>query len=363
VAAPSVLIVTNSHDRRESTDALRRIAAALSEQHHAKVAVFLLRASWGNVTDWPGARVVDDLRTWFPAALAEKVISPTAAGRIRGARLRWWLHQADPDVVVLDDGLGLRVVERLARPPIFVSRLNRDEPTGGHYESSSLDHPDLVIAPVDMELDTEAPVLREHPFRDLGGAAKFAHRETRNGTRRRLGVPDDAVVVAGWGSDGWLDGPDLFIRALWALEAHHGVAAHGLWLGSEVREEVRRLHDEAVRCGLEGRYHLLPYRGQGDTPVDALCADVVFLPTREALLREHLMASIVSGLAVVTFRAADIEDDAVWAVDDLSVEGAAERIVDALEEDRAERSRLALRDVDVALWCGQFLDALDRLRS
>jgi hypothetical protein len=176
-------------------------------------------------------------------------------------------------------------------------------------------------------------------------------------------VPDDAVVVAGWGSDGWLDGPDLFIRALWALEAHHGVAAHGLWLGSEVREEVRRLHDEAVRCGLEGRYHLLPYRGQGDTPVDALCADVVFLPTREALLREHLMASIVSGLAVVTFRAADIEDDAVWAVDDLSVEGAAERIVDALEEDRAERSRLALRDVDVALWCGQFLDALDRLRS
>src|SRR5690606_20285888 len=136
---------------------------------------------------------------------------------------------------------------------------------------------------------------------------------------RRLGLPEAEPVIAGWGGDGWLDGPDLFIRTLWALGDRHGVPAHGVWFGTDQPDEAQRLRDEAARCGLADRYHLLPYDGHGDTPAAALCADVALLPSREALLREHLMAAIVSGMIVVAFEACDIDDPAVWTGPDLDV--------------------------------------------
>jgi hypothetical protein len=365
VAPPSVLIVTNSHDRRDSTEALRRIADTLEQQHGAKVSVFLLRPFWGNPAHWPGARTVDDLRTWIPAALLERLVSPTLAGRLRGLRLRWWLRQAEPDVVILDDALGWRVVENLRPRPVVINRLNRERPRDADYEPGTFERPDLVVAAVDLEIDLPdtTPIVREHPFRDLAAAARYTEPDARAEIRRRLGVPDDAVLVCGWGSDGWLDGPDLFVRVLWALEDRHGVRAHGVWFGTEQADEVRRLEEEADRCGIADRYQLLPYHGQGEVPTDALCADVLCLPTREPLLRDHLMVAIASGLVLVTFAAADLEDPSVRMVDDLDVDAAAEEIIGALALDRSELAARVLAQLDPVHWTRRLLDDVSRMRG
>lgn len=381
MATPSLLVVTNSYDERASTKALRLVTDSLRAEHGADVTVLLLRRHvsepvrtatatfLGRPATWPGARVVDDLRRWIPAAVAERLGAGGLAHRLRGLRLRWWIRRAAPDAVLLDDGLGHRVIEHLRRKPVLIVRLNEEEPPLGSLESEVTEVADLVVAAVGIEPRRLAghraratPVLYEHRFRELGTMPSLARTDTRESTRTRLGLPLDAVVVSGWGGDGWLDGPDLFVRTLWALHDRHGLEAHGIWFGSQQPEEVRRLTDEAQRCGLGDRYHLAPYEGIGLAPGDATCADVVVLPTRDALLREHLLAPIVCGLTIVTFDAADLDDPAVVSAADLDIDELASLAASALKEDRVERSRAALADVDVDRWTGRLLSAVTQFR-
>lgn len=354
--ARSVLIVTSSDDRRDSTAALRLIADTLG-RHGVKVTVFLLRRDASDPTGWPGAIVVDDLRTWEPAARVEQLTSPAVAGRLRGARLRWWLRQADPDIAILDDGLGVRVIEPLRRRPVVVARLNAEEPADRHLRERSVRDPDLVVAPVGMEVDSPAPVLREPRFQrvDRDEASDPAGRRL---LRRQLGIPEDAVVVGGWGNDGWLDGPDLFIRCLWALEHRHGIAAHGLWSGDERPDEVERFEEEAKRCGLEGRYHHRPYDLLGETPVEALGADVVLLPSRAPLVPDHVTLAVDSGLTVVTSTAAELDGEGIEVVEHLDLDGAAARLAAALAAPRPRQTPAEVFDLDADRWTRRLLDAL-----
>lgn len=357
--AQSILIITNAYDLRDSTAVLRRIASTLAGFDDTRVDVFLLRHSTTNPLEWPRARVVDDLRTWWPAALIDG-LAPTVAGRLRGLRLRWWLHQIDPDVVLLDDGLGARVIEHLTPRPFVVSRVNLDRPTGAFGEPDSVAESDLVIAPPDVTVPDSLPVLREHRFRSFSDAVRAADGDVRRATRQRLGLAEDAVVLSGWGTDGWLDGPDLFVRVLWALREHHGIDAHGIWFGTDQPAEMRRLREEAERCGVDDRYHQFPYHGHGEVPLDALSADVVVLPTREALLHDHIVPAAVAGLVTVTFHVADVDDRWIWSVDDLDIDAAAVEVVRALEGDRAERSRKVMLEVDMAVWSRHLLDLASR---
>lgn len=350
------MIVTNSNDDRSSTAALREIAAALDRDPDVQLSVFLLRRRGAGNDTWPSERVVDDLRRWWPAVVADRILSPTVAGRLRGMRLRWWLHRADPDVVILDDGLGHRVIEHLRRRPVVVNRCNIDPPPGALDDTVPYDDPDLVIAPAGALVDRSTPVVREHRFWRSGAAARLADDRIRRDLRRRLGVAEDAVLVTGWGADGWLDGPDLFVRALWALEHRHEVAASGLWFGSQIPAEVRQLRSEADRCGIGDRFDVRPYDGDGEAPLDALCGDVVLLPTREALLVDHVMPASISGLRTVTFEVARIDDERVILVPDLDIEAAATALLAALDGDRVARSRALLDEVDVTTWSRHLID-------
>lgn len=358
----SVLIVTNSYDERESTAALRRIARAMESTDGMRTSVFLLRHSANGRRTWPGARVVDDLRRWLPATLVSTV-SEVAAGRIRGLRLRVWLRTADPDVVILDDGLGARVIEHLRRRPVIVSRINAGTPSIVEDEPGPITGPDLVVAPAGTVLDTTAPVLRECDDGDFSAEAAYVDAAVRAQTRRRIDVPEGATVISGWGADGWLDGPDVFVRIVWALRERHGIDAHGLWFGSQLPDETRRLHEEAERCGLTGRYHIRPYDGLGETPLDALCSDVVVLPTREALLAKHLQSASASGLIVVTFSVAETADARIWAVPDLDVDAAAAAAARALEGDRADRSRTVMLETDTLTWVRHLVEVAGRSRT
>lgn len=359
----SVLVITNSNDRRDSTSALRRITRALAEVDDTSVAVFFLRPQTEANAPWPGSRVVDDLRTWWPAALIERFVSANLAGRIRGLRLRLWLRQVDPDVVILDDGLGFRVVEHLRRPAAIINRLNLEAPLGTHDYDGMYPTPTVVVAPPGLTVETPVPVIREHGLRSFGDNARFAETDVRRAARSQLGLPEEATLIAGWGADGWLDGPDLFVRTLWALRERHGIDAHGVWLGNEQPEAIRRLEEEAARCGVADRFHHLPYDGHGEMPAEALFGDVVLLPTRASLLPEHLMPASVSGLIVVTFEAAVVEDDHVWCVEDLDVDAAAAAVARGLGRDRLALSHSMMLQVDLGTWTRHLLDvALQRRR-
>ena len=262
---------------------------------------------------------------------------------LRGRRLRRWLKQTDPTVVVLDDGLGTRVIDSLRPAPRLAVRINEAPPDDIDKERPPATAADLTIVPSNRtalptgqtgtrSIEQPLPAQRSRAAGRLAGPREVAE------VRRRHDLPEDAPLVVGWGDDGWLDGPDVFVRVLWALEHRHGVAAHGAWFGlSADPHEIDRLHQEAERCGVGARFHHRP----ADTTESRLCGDAAFLPYRSATSLDDLLEVACSGSLVVAFEAAGAADRLILAVPDLDVERAAAEIASGLGHDREHRSTRA----------------------
>jgi hypothetical protein len=185
--------------------------------------------------------------------------------------------------------------------------------------------------------------------------------EERARTRRRLDLPDGPLVV-GWGSDGWVDGPDVFIRALWAL-ARRGSDAHGVWFGLGADpHELDRLASEAVRCGVADRMHFRP----NITREARLCGNAVFNCDRSPGGRtiEQLVEAIIAGSPVVSFPTLEMFDEDIRFVPMLDVEAASVELERLVSPDgiagRPERRRAARVRLDV---CGSFEELFARRRD
>jgi hypothetical protein len=358
-----VLVITAYPDDRESTRQLRRMVTNLESHPGVTTEVWFLRCT-DHQEPWPGARVIDRLRTWAPARALSAVGLDRAAGVLRGARVKAWLRRLDPDVVLLDDGLGDRLTEHAPRPLRRVVRLNPVAPADRAME------PPLGDAPADLLL-THPSVAEPEPSARLRlVGAHLGHRpaairqvdqRARLATRRSLDLPTDCPLVVGWGSDGWLDGPDVFIRTMWALR-RRGVDAHGVWfgLGSDPNE-LERMVSEAERCEVTDRMHFRP-----EITLEArLCGDVALCTDRSGgRSPDEMLEAVVSGLPVVAFPMVDTRDDAVHLVDPLDVEAAADRLATLLDErsepERRERQQAALRRLDL---CGVAADLLGAARA
>ncbi|MFM7068435.1 MAG: hypothetical protein ACKOYM_03140, partial [Actinomycetes bacterium] len=111
-----VLIVAASCDQRRSTAELWYLAESLADLPQVHVATWFLRRAADAPTEsaraWRNERVVDDLRTWFPVRAARAARLERVAGWIAGARLRRWFAQVHPQLVVLDDALGGRILPK-----------------------------------------------------------------------------------------------------------------------------------------------------------------------------------------------------------------------------------------------------------
>lgn len=343
VKATSVLFVTAAPDDRASTHKLERLVSELDRRRDARAALWYLRTSYERPPA-PGTRVVDSLRTWPAAALAKAVGFTRLAAAMQGIRLRVWLRQLQPEVVVLDDGLGLRVVEHMRPRPPTVIRLNAHPPAHLLMEASpvSPETAELVIAPCGLEPPreliarwrTEELLTPEAARR----ARRFADRSAVTQARRAMGLPEDELLIVGWGDDGWLDGPDLFVRTLWALERHHNLRVHGVWLGLvSDPDESARLRAEAEWCGVGQRFHHITH----SDPAGRYCGDAVFLPYRCPTETIDLMVAACSGSSVVVFEAAASHDPLVKRVPALDVEAAAATLASELGGDRARRADAA----------------------
>lgn len=299
----------------------------------------------------PDGWIVDSLRTWMPARVLSAVGLESVAARLRGLSLRIRLARLRPAVVVLDDGMGGRLLGSFSRRPRVVVRINEEPPRDEHLEPVYDGEADALLIrrgspPARADAAGDAFVVHEPPavvlrHQSEADADPLSIDRAARDARRGLDLPEDAPIVVGWGEDGWLDGPDLFVRALWALEHRHGMRAHGVWSGLVSRAEINRLEAEAERCGVGHRFHLLP-------PLDGvlMLGDAVFLPYRSDRpgLDDETATAALSGAPVVCFPFAEPVDAAVTVVPHLDVDAAADALAKAMTQDRAERrSEIARR--------------------
>lgn len=258
---------------------------------------------------WADHVVVDSLRTWWPARLLDLAGAATLAARLRGLRMRWWYRRVDPDAVVLDDGLGARVVPAHAAP-VIIERINE------------LGNPDAEL---------EDPHPRRVQAR-IGAGTALVDTEMFDVTvvdsSRGVRLTDGELpVVVGWGHLTWWNAPDVFARTVWHLERRLGRSVHGVWFSTEVGDEVQTmLTAEAARCDMSSTVEFR--RG---TPPAGWTADAVLLPHRGAPDLSEIVECARRGLAPVSFAHPDGYGELTDTVGYLNLAEAAQRLAEQIE--------------------------------
>lgn len=270
----SVLLITASPDQRRSTHDLEMVAQALGRRSDARVGLWYLRH--GDRSPVEDSWTVDELRTWQPAATLDRLGARLPAGLLRGRRLRRRLRALDPDVVVLDDGLGARVLDQSTHP-LVLNRVNAVGPA--MYVSEA------VCSTYDGVVDSDpwGPFCGDKPVLELGSMREPGRSNDEEVMslvgRRALGLPQDVHVVAGLASE---LSPDALIEVLQHNRMIRGHEVHGLWLdpcGSPADCSAARA--SALKGGVSGVFHVR----QVDLPDVLPVADVVLLDCESAASR------------------------------------------------------------------------------
>lgn len=177
-----LLVISSNSDAAPATESLRRLVRRLHLGTEVRVSTVMFRAGerhrmWDLSSS--ATIVVDDLRTWLPAQLLDRV-SPWAGGKLRGARLRMQLRKIPrPDVILLDGPEAPSLLPKVSEGTerVLLRERNDAAPTG---------------AP------TEATVAQLLAFGFDGTAARTAALDTRRDSRRiELGLDGFTVVAAG----------------------------------------------------------------------------------------------------------------------------------------------------------------------
>ncbi len=347
-------MITAEPDERFSTGALRRIVREFDARPAVEVTTFFLRSSLRSLDEWGSFRVVDDLRT-HTVSRSLALFGARPSGWFKGRTLRQWLAELDPDVVLLDDGLGERVVRSLSSRPVVVVRPNEELPVTAGLEPPPLSDGDLVLCAT-AEAVESAESLESGYLVEAQRLAALA-APARAATRKRWSVPANEPLLIGWGPDPWLDGTSLFIRTLWYLQHRHETPVHGAWLGlSPGTDAFEELEREVERCGLTGRMH---FHGNDDATT-RLAGDAVYLPHRTESDLGAVVDAIASGNAVVGFAPAVLNDPSFLTVPPLDLDAAAQALAVVLREDPQRRVDRTMR-LDVGRWVSSFIEVVDDL--
>jgi hypothetical protein len=331
--ARNVLVVTMAPGDRPSARSLDYLVDALRRAGDTRVDIWYLHDPDDAAP--PDAKVVDSLRTWKPAAWLAALGLQLVAGRLRGWRLRRWAADLRPDVVVLDDGFGARLLSAIPGRPSIVIRLNDEPAPLVHLESAPRTDGDMLLVSMlvpdgDPSLARAAEVVRMSSHLGTVAMADELRRDVdrdRAAARPRWGVPDEVPVIVGWGDDGWIHGGDLFVRALWHLEHQHGMVVHGVWAEHrDVDVHPGELMAEAERCGVADRLHLVD-----DVESQRWAGDAVFLPYRYPLVETDLMPAAIVAMRVVVFEPVDLHAPWITTVPYLDLDAAAAALAVALD--------------------------------
>ena len=279
----SVLLITESPDLRHSTRDLELAAQALRRRPDVRVGLWYLRH--GDRDPVGHSWVVDDLRTWRPAATLDRLGARLPANLIRGLRLRRRLRVLDPDVVVLDDGLGARVLNESNRQ-LLLTRRNAVGPSSDSLEPPVLRSDAILDSDPWRPPPERVPSLEMGPLRDHAGSNSV--NAMRVG-RRALGLPEDVDVVVAPAS---ASNPELLIGVLRACKNGGRRRVHGLWVDPHCSpSECSAARERASLGGVSDVFHLRQVDLVEALPV----ADIVLMDreSADAHCREGLEPSIV----------------------------------------------------------------------
>lgn len=352
-----MLVISASPDHRSSTATLRDVVAELRRRPEVTTHAWLLRHGTGRT--WDGARVVDDLRADALAETVDRLRIAPVSDFVRGRRLRSWLARAAPDVVLLDDGLGTRLLDHLPGTSATIVRFNPERPTDEHLEPPAATSCDLTIASggtvpaaVAAANTLMLPSLHDHEL-----ALPFVDWEARAMVRRRLGISVDGALIVGWSDDPTPAALRSFVGVLNTVGDGPDQAPNGLWLGGPP-DALRIMEAEAERLSTRIRLH-----HRIATSVDArLCGDATFLPDSSRSTVE-VREALVTGMAVVSHTSCGLKDPSVVVVPSDSNSDAAAALADAMAGGRNQRSAQAIDRYDVRPWVDRFLPVMRHLAS
>jgi hypothetical protein len=356
------LVVTSSPDERRSTAALRSLVGELAQRPGVR------RVDTWFLTDpdaraWDGARVVDGP---FQTPLLRALGGVRVGGlgrRLRGVRRHVWLLAARPDLIVLDDGLAEPLIRRWSRGHVRVHRANPEPPVHVPPDLHQLvGDADLAVIGSGAAAPVTGRAVIEPELFSATGSAAIDPAEQRRRARRALGLSEDATVVIGVGSDGWVDGPELFVRGLWAIGHRHGEEPDAVWIMRHAAiDELEPLQAEAARCGLAERLRFVT----ADPDLDLrLAGDIALLPYRDAADGSEALAFLDREVPVVSFGVWGFEHPLLHVVPHLDLDAAADAVVACLTREPRDHSSASVRLVDpVVAWVDRFLDAVAAARS
>ena len=170
--------------------------------------------------------------------------------------------------------------------------------------------------------------------------------------RRRLGIPDEALVVGGSGTRDWRKGPDLFIQLAQSVGRRDaGMPVHFLWVGgSDQAPYTAALLHDLQRARLDSHVHFV---AKCANPADYFAAFDVFASTsREDPFPLVVLEAANMNKPILCFEDAGgasefVQDDAGFVVPYLDIDGMADRVVELLRSPEL-RQRLGERGAEKA---------------
>jgi glycosyltransferase involved in cell wall biosynthesis len=349
-------------------------------QHDHDVRVLLWRGGplLSELRTLAPVEVVDDLNRWWFARLLQVVGLRAVAARVKGLRLRLSLRLLARGRTVLVVGAEAgRAVGYLGGGGAVVTSL-----PGGRRSLDALSPADraALLARSDGVLVRDEAAVAELAGHDEVPADRLrvvppsmplpAASSSPGGARRRLGIPEDAVVVAGTGTDDWWRAPDPFVVVAWQLRHRRpDLPLHFLWACADDDEDgLWPLRHDVENAGLTERFHLATDPPAAD---DLVAADVLVVATREESLRQVALDVALAARPVVVSAAGDVAaalGEGAVVVPPLDLDGAVEAVL-ALLDDPARAAALALAAHQHLGWARDaaesapqaLLDAVDEL--
>ncbi len=157
-----------------------------------------------------------------------------------------------------------------------------------------------VSQAVEVELVERHGFSPDHIERHPGFVPTDLPSVDGSATRRRLGIPDHAVVIGAGGVLDWRKAPDIFVRVVEETAARASTEVHGLWLGggpgSPLAERVRR---EIAESAIPDRIHLVDEHPDVFEWLAGM--DVLVHPAREDAFPLVCVEAGAMGLPLVAF--------------------------------------------------------------
>lgn len=338
----SVLVISAAPDERLSTSGLREIVNALKADPRLRVTTWFLRAG-SRQEEWPDARIVDSLRSWGPVSTLRSRGLEGPANALSGMRLRLWRLKARPEVVLLDDGLGGRVLGVVKSEKVVV-RSNPVAPADAGLETAWSGLVAAEIVGAHAAATTNAPAMNEPTWSK--GPAEVAPRTLvpPKQVRALFGLPTDPVllgcVTTAHPHPALLD-RCLELRQHLAAELDREV--HLLWSQPDLsKAHLTQIAELAKSVGANAQVHPRP---QATTTLLSAC---------DAVVATHAPAEIA---------ALESAGVAITVVGELADPRAVAKGLDAaLRINREERAAQARRDQDPKRFIAYLVNHLATLR-